>query len=219
MGTAADLAVLQRRLAQRRQFDEASAEGATSLLPFGALALARLLPPLVTWAGCRPPPSHQLSCLPACAPLQVIASTLRHYTGLLVQHEDDGGEPWCEEGNQMAAAAACSSILWQCPHVCLVSIMGAARGGVPTPCPTDQFPACHRRLPRCHLAAGRRGLGEPSSVAHSSMLLLALAAWEGHPDEAERRRHMAQLAAGIMHQQRKDGSFRVGGRARRAGVG
>ena len=41
------------------------------------------------------------------------------------------------------------------------------------------------------------------------MLLLALAAWEGHPQEAERRRHMAQLAAGIMHQQRKDGSLRV----------
>lgn len=62
---------------------------------------------------------------------------------------------------------------------------------------------------RCCLAAGRRGLGEGSSVAHSAMLLLALAAWEGHPQQAERQRLMAQLAAGIAQQQRKDGSLQA----------
>ncbi|KAL4458288.1 hypothetical protein ABPG75_013153 [Micractinium tetrahymenae] len=60
-----------------------------------------------------------------------------------------------------------------------------------------------------HLSGGQDGLGEPSSVAHSAMLLLALAAWEGHPSEAARRRTMGQLAAGIMHQQRPDGSLRI----------
>jgi len=62
---------------------------------------------------------------------------------------------------------------------------------------------------RCYLAAGRRGLGENSSVAHSAMLLLSLAAWEGHPQQAERRRLMAQLAEGIVQQQRKDGSLQA----------
>lgn len=47
-------------------------------------------------------------------------------------------------------------------------------------------------------------------MAHSSMLLLALAAWEGHPQEEQRHRLMAELAAGVMRQQRTDGSFQVG---------
>ena len=62
---------------------------------------------------------------------------------------------------------------------------------------------------RCHLGAGRGGLGEPSTVAHSAMLLLALASWEGHPKPAQRRRLMAELAAGLLRQQRGDGSFAV----------
>ncbi|PRW60046.1 hypothetical protein C2E21_1401 [Chlorella sorokiniana] len=107
MGTAADLAVLQRHLADRRQFDE------------------------------------------------VIESTVQHYTGLLVQRGEGTSHPFC------------------------------------------------------YLAAGRRGLGEGSSVAHSAMLLLGLAAWEGHPQQTERRRLMAQLAQGIVQQQRKDGSLQA----------
>lgn len=63
--------------------------------------------------------------------------------------------------------------------------------------------------PWCHLPAGRQGLGEPSSVAHSSMLLLALAAWGAHPDATQRRRLMAELAAGILRQQRPGGAFRI----------
>ncbi|KAL4423128.1 hypothetical protein ABPG77_004811 [Micractinium sp. CCAP 211/92] len=60
-----------------------------------------------------------------------------------------------------------------------------------------------------YLAGGRGGLGEPSSVAHSAMLLLALAAWEDHPSESAQRRSMNELAAGILHQQRPDGSLRI----------
>lgn len=56
-------------------------------------------------------------------------------------------------------------------------------------------------------------------MAHSSMLLLALAAWEAHPQQAERRSLMAQLAAGIVHQQRKDGSLRASAGDERAGRG
>ena len=62
---------------------------------------------------------------------------------------------------------------------------------------------------RCYLGAGRGGLGEPSSVAHSAMLLLALAAWRGHPAEEQRQQLMAELAAGLLHQQRSDGTFKV----------
>ncbi len=62
---------------------------------------------------------------------------------------------------------------------------------------------------RAYLAGGRGGLGEPSSVAHSAMLLLALAVWEDHPSESARRRLMNELAAGILHQQRPDGSLRI----------
>ena len=85
---------------------------------------------------------------------------------------------------------------------------------------------------RSFLDAGRRhGLGEPSSVAHSAMMLLALSAWHlpaapratanadtegGAPALQQRRRQlMAHLAEGILHQQRADGSFRVGGAVRR----
>ena len=41
------------------------------------------------------------------------------------------------------------------------------------------------------------------------MLLLALAAWDRHPSAERRRELMAQLAAGILHQQRSDGSLRA----------
>lgn len=41
------------------------------------------------------------------------------------------------------------------------------------------------------------------------MLLLALAAWEGHPADAARRRTMGELAAGILRQQRLDGSLHI----------
>jgi hypothetical protein len=43
------------------------------------------------------------------------------------------------------------------------------------------------------------------------MLLLALAAWEGHPDEKQRRQLMSELAAGLLHEQRSDGAFKVAG--------
>ena len=48
-------------------------------------------------------------------------------------------------------------------------------------------------------------------MAHSAMLLLALAAWEGHPDEKQRRQLMSELAAGLLHEQRSDGAFKVAG--------
>ena len=41
------------------------------------------------------------------------------------------------------------------------------------------------------------------------MMLLALAAWEGHPRREQRRRLMAELAAGLLHQQRQDGTFKA----------
>lgn len=57
-------------------------------------------------------------------------------------------------------------------------------------------------------------------MAHSAMMLLALAAWEGHPCEAAQRRTMRELAAGIVRQQRPDGSlairFEPGGPGRRS---
>ena len=46
-------------------------------------------------------------------------------------------------------------------------------------------------------------------MAHSAMLLLALTAWEGHPAEDQRRQLMTELAAGLLHQQRSDGAFKV----------
>lgn len=70
------------------------------------------------------------------------------------------------------------------------------------------------------LSGGHGGLEEPSTVAHSAMMLLALAAWEGHPCEAAQRRTMRELAAGIVRQQRPDGSlairFEPGGPGRRS---
>ena len=41
------------------------------------------------------------------------------------------------------------------------------------------------------------------------MLLLALAAWERHPDATQRLRNMRELAAGIMRQQRPDGGLTI----------
>lgn len=41
------------------------------------------------------------------------------------------------------------------------------------------------------------------------MLLLALAAWDRHPSGERRRSLMAQLAAGILRQQRDDGSLKA----------
>lgn len=70
-------------------------------------------------------------------------------------------------------------------------------------------------LPRPQAAHARRahlnpaGLKEPSSIAHSAMLLLALAAWDRHPSGERRRSLMAQLAAGILRQQRDDGSLKA----------
>eukprot|EP00887_Chlorella_sp_A99_P000542 scaffold17.g542.t1 len=42
-------------------------------------------------------------------------------------------------------------------------------------------------------------LGEPSSVAHSAFLLMALAAWERFPREGEKEALLAELAAGIVY--------------------
>lgn len=59
-------------------------------------------------------------------------------------------------------------------------------------------------------------LGEPSSIAHNSMFVLALAAHEHYPHEEEKERLMAELADGILQQQRADGTYKVW---RRLGVG
>ena len=59
----------------------------------------------------------------------------------------------------------------------------------------------------CHPSAA--ALGEPASIAHSAMLLLALAAWGAHPCPQEQRALLAALAAGIRRQQRSDGSLTV----------
>ena len=49
------------------------------------------------------------------------------------------------------------------------------------------------------------GLGEPSSIAHSAFMILALAA----TDSPARRPTIKSLAEGILNQQREDGSFEI----------
>lgn len=46
-------------------------------------------------------------------------------------------------------------------------------------------------------------------MAHSAMLLLALAAWERHPRQHEQRRLVSLLAQGVRRQQRPDGSLQI----------
>jgi hypothetical protein len=62
-------------------------------------------------------------------------------------------------------------------------------------------------LPRAWLRSG--SLGEPSSVAHSAMMALALVAWEHYPDEGRQEALLGELGAGLLHQQRADGSLKA----------
>ncbi|GAB4822178.1 hypothetical protein N2152v2_009224 [Parachlorella kessleri] len=52
-------------------------------------------------------------------------------------------------------------------------------------------------------------INEPSSIAHNSMFILALASLQNHPRPEESRQLMTQLADGILHQQRPDGTYKI----------
>lgn len=75
-------------------------------------------------------------------------------------------------------------------------------GGTETEAELAQSP-----LPWAYLDSEK--LGEPSTIAHSAMMLLGLAAWEGYPNHMAKERLVIELGHGICHQQKKDGRFRV----------
>lgn len=65
----------------------------------------------------------------------------------------------------------------------------------------------HTCAHRCRF--GSHALGEPASVAHSAMLMLALAADTRPPGAGERLRLLRGLAAGVLHQQRQGGTYQI----------
>lgn len=52
-------------------------------------------------------------------------------------------------------------------------------------------------------------LGEPSSIAHSAMMILALLSHEKYPQESRKEELLTELARGIVRQQAKSGTFRI----------
>lgn len=75
-------------------------------------------------------------------------------------------------------------------------------GGTETEAELAQSP-----LPWAYLDSSK--LGEPSTIAHSAMMILGLAAWEGYPNHSAKERLVIELSHGICHQQKKDGRFRI----------